>query len=92
MRQPVIPTDDTEAQLASFLSAQQISGNRGQPSWSILYLSSGHTYYWRIDEVNGTRVERQHLELYSAPYVNIDDFEDYNTTAELQAHWATTYL
>ena len=27
----------------------------------------------------------------AADYVNVDDFEDYNTTAEVQASWETVY-
>ena len=55
-------------------------------------LVPGTTYYWRIDEVNGTTVWKGTVWSFTpAPYVNIDDFEDYNSTAELQAHWATTY-
>jgi hypothetical protein len=60
-------------------------------------LVPGTTYYWKITEVNGTTkwggglTQSVVWTFTPAAYVNIDDFEDYNTTDELQANWETGY-
>ncbi len=63
-------------------------------------LSPGTPLYWRIDEVNGTSATTWKGTIWSftpAPYINIDDFEDYNTTGDLNAlgdanvGWLTGY-
>ncbi len=65
------------------------------PDWT---LSPGTTYYWRVDEVNNTTVYKSPVwSFIPAPYINIDDFEDYNTTGDLNAlgdpniGWLTGY-
>ncbi len=60
-------------------------------SWT---LQAGHTYYWRIDEVNGTTVVGGKGNVWSftpATYVNIDDFEDYNSTNDVNVNWPDYY-
>jgi len=52
----------------------------------------GTTYWWKIQEVNGTTVWTSSVWSFThASYVNIDDFEDYNTSAEMNANWQTGY-
>ena len=60
-------------------------------SWSLI---PGKTYYWRIDEVNnataGSTVVGGKGPVWSftyAPFITIEDFEDYNNTADVNAVW-----
>jgi hypothetical protein len=74
------------------------------PPGASFVLTAGKTYYWRIDEVNGATIyggpsggsgqvpsPSPTWSFTPAAYVNIDDFEDYNTTAELTANWLYGY-
>ena len=64
-------------------------------------LSPGTTYWWKVTEVNGTTkwgstglsgVTQPILWSFTpAAYINIDDFEDYNSTADLTANWSMGY-
>jgi hypothetical protein len=59
-------------------------------------LSPGTTYYWRVVEVNTTygTAWASPLPAWSfttAAYVNIDDFEDYNSTDDVNANWPDGY-
>jgi hypothetical protein len=55
-------------------------------------LNVGQTYYWRIDEVNGTNVWKGDTWAFTpGAYINIDDFENYNSTAGLTANWQYGY-
>ena len=63
------------------------------PDWT---LAPGTTYYWVIDEVNtlsgSTVVTKGNTWSFTpADYVNIDDFEDYNNFADMNAAWQTVY-
>jgi hypothetical protein len=54
------------------------------------------TYWWCVDEVasDGTTPIAWKGPVWSftaSEYVNIDDFEDYNTTDEMRANWETGY-
>ena len=60
-------------------------------TWSLI---PGKTYYWRIDEVNnvtaGSTVVGGKGPVWSftyAPFITIEDFEDYNNTADINAVW-----
>ncbi len=46
------------------------------------------TYYWKITEANGATTEYTSpvWSFKTAPYVNIDDFENYNNTANVTAN------
>ena len=49
----------------------------------------GHTYYWRIDEVNSTNVFKGDLwQFVVASFALIDDFEKYADSTDLLASWA----
>jgi hypothetical protein len=66
-------------------------------------LVANNTYYWAIEEVNGSNSHNTGDDtsvvwsFTAAPYINIDDFEDYNTTGDLNAlgdaniGWLTGY-
>ncbi len=59
-------------------------------AWTLV---AGNTYYWCVDEVNGTTVFKGPTwSFIPADYVNIDDFEDYNSSAELTASWTDGYV
>ena len=51
------------------------------------------TYYWKITEVNGTMTEYTSpvWSFKTAPYVNIDDFEDYNNADDISVSWSNGY-
>ena len=58
-------------------------------SWT---LTPGTTYYWRIDEVNGTTVWTGNVWSFNpATYVNIDDFETSQSTDDVNANWPNGY-
>ncbi|MGA2322884.1 MAG: LamG domain-containing protein [Sedimentisphaerales bacterium] len=68
--------------------------NGANPPGASFVLTPGVTYYWRIDEVNGTTLMGGKGTVWSftpAAYINIDDFEDYNSTDELTANWPDGY-
>ncbi len=57
-------------------------------------LVPGNTYYWCIDEVasDGTTLWKgPEWKFTAAAYVNIDDFQDYNTMIDVNANWLTDY-
>jgi hypothetical protein len=60
-------------------------------------LVPGTTYYWKIIEINNTTQWGAGLggavvwTFTPSSYITIDDFEDYNTTADVTANWATGY-
>ena len=66
-------------------------GRQSTTTWLASGLEAGDTYYWRIDEVNNTNIWRGPIWSFTTGLI-IDDFERYNSTADLQAKWATTYL
>ncbi len=97
-------TDYSTISLANTSTTQYYRGTVSTTSYrmSSLYpdwtLSPGTTYYWRVDEVNNTTVYKGPVwSFIPAPYINIDDFEDYNTTGDLNAlgdpniGWLTGY-
>jgi hypothetical protein len=91
-------TDAGYVTIAGTATTKVYRGTTTNSSYSLtsLYpdytLVPGTTYYWRVDEVNGTTIWKGPTwNFTAAEYVNIDDFEDYNTTAELQATWLTGY-
>ncbi|MGA2324481.1 MAG: hypothetical protein ABSG22_11605, partial [Sedimentisphaerales bacterium] len=60
-------------------------------SWT---LNAGTTYYWRIDEVNGTTVLGNKGTTWAftpSAYINIDDFEDSQSTDDVNANWLYGY-
>jgi hypothetical protein len=62
------------------------------PPGASFTLQAGTTYYWRVDEVNSTTVFKGNVWSFTpAAYINIDDFEDYNSTDELTANWPDGY-
>ena len=59
------------------------------PDWVLL---PNATYYWRIDEVNNTTVLKSSVWSFTpAAYINIDDFEDYNNTDDVNTNWPNGY-
>lgn len=61
-------------------------------------LTPGNTYYWCVDEVNGSTTWKGPVWSFTpAQYINIDDFEDYNSTFDMNgrgdanAGWSTGY-
>lgn len=57
-------------------------------------LTTGKTYYWRIDEVNGTTVLGTKGNTWSFTpdaYLNIDDFEDSQSTDDVNTRWPDHY-
>ncbi len=56
-------------------------------------LVPGNTYYWAVDEIasDGTTYKGPELKFTVAAYINIDDFEDYNSIEDLNANWLTNY-
>ncbi|MGA2678194.1 MAG: hypothetical protein ABSF37_02705 [Sedimentisphaerales bacterium] len=60
-------------------------------------LVPGTTYYWKIAEVNGTTIWGGGLSngtvwsFTPASYITIEDFEDYNNTADINANWMMGY-
>jgi len=55
-------------------------------------LVPGNTYYWAVDEVNSTTTWKgPEWKFTVATYINIDDFEDYNSIEDLNANWLTNY-
>ena len=71
-------------------------GNGPNPPGASWTIQAGTTYYWRIDEVNGTTVySNKNVGVWAftpAAYVNIDDFEDYNSTDDVNANWPDNYV
>jgi Concanavalin A-like lectin/glucanases superfamily len=58
-------------------------------------LTPGTPYYWRVDEMNGVTQVGGKGTVWSftpASYINIEDFEDYDSTAELTANWQSGYV
>ena len=50
-------------------------------------------YYWCVDEVNGTNIYKGPLWSFTpAAYINIDDFEDYNSTNDVNVNWPDGYV
>jgi|GEM_PF-1025870 len=54
-------------------------------------LVNGNTYYWCIDEVNGTTWKGPVWSLTPTTYTNIDDFEDSASTDDVNANWLNNY-
>ena len=61
-------------------------------------LVAGNTYYWKVAEVNGTTVWGGGLSDYQlwnftpTAFMTIDDFQDYNSTADINnANWSSGY-
>jgi hypothetical protein len=51
----------------------------------------GETYYWRIDEVNGTDIWKGDIwQFQIAAYVDVEDFESYANEAALETVWGLT--
>ncbi|MGD0573065.1 MAG: hypothetical protein ABSB11_08610, partial [Sedimentisphaerales bacterium] len=69
--------------------------------WYPTTLTPGTIYFWKVTEVNGTTkwgstglsgVTTPIIWSFTpAAYINIDDFEDYNSTADLAANWSMGY-
>jgi hypothetical protein len=58
----------------------------------VVSLVSGTTYYWCVDEVNGSTTWKGPLWKFTpADYITIEDFEDYNSFADVNANWGTNY-
>ena len=55
--------------------------------WNTLQMNQ--TYYWRIDEVNGTKVWKGFVWRFTvADYLTVDNFESYNNTSNnIQDTW-----
>jgi hypothetical protein len=59
------------------------------PNWTLV---SGTTYYWCVDEVNGTTTWRGPVWSFTPDtYFNIDDFEDSTTTDDVNTNWLSGY-
>jgi len=55
-------------------------------------LVPGRNYYWAVDEVNGTTTWKGPTWSFTASdYVVVDNFEDYNSAAEVNANWLSGY-
>jgi hypothetical protein len=57
-------------------------------------LVSGTTYYWCVDEVNtvtGITCKGPLWQFTPADYITVEDFEDYNSTADINANWVMNY-
>jgi hypothetical protein len=55
-------------------------------------LTPGTPLYWRIDEVDDPCVWKGPVWSFTpAAYITIEDFEDYNSTADINANWAKAY-
>ena len=66
----------------------------GKAPGASFVLTPGTTYYWRIDEVNGTTVVGNKgvtCSFTPAAYFNIDDFEDSQSTDDVNANWPAHY-
>jgi hypothetical protein len=67
--------------------------NGPNPPGASFVLTPGVTYYWRIDEVNDPCVWKGPVWNFTpAAYVNIDDFEDYNSTDDVNVNWPDNYV
>ncbi len=91
-------TSYNQANLATTATAKVYRGTVSNPSYSManLYpdwtLVPNTTYYWRIDEVNDPCVWKGPVWNFTpATYTNIDDFEDYNSTDDVNANWTEGY-
>jgi hypothetical protein len=65
-------------------------GRRSDPNYLATGLVAGATYYWRIDEVNDANIWRGPVYSFRTGLF-IDDFERYNSTADLNANWPNGY-
>ena len=86
---PALPNRPTDSQYRGQQTATtySIASLRG-----ILVLVPGATYYWCVDEVNGSTTWKGPVWSFTpATYVNIDDFEDYNSTDDVNANWPDGY-
>ena len=70
-------------------------GNGPNPPGASWTIQAGTTYYWRVDEVNGTTVySNKNVGTWAftpAAYLNIDDFEGYSSTDDVNANWPNGY-
>jgi len=56
-------------------------------------LVPGTTYYWCVDEVNGSTTWYGPVWKFTPnQYANIDDFEDYNSTNDVNVNWPDGYV
>jgi len=63
--------------------------SNGIPDWGI---TAGTTYYWLVDEVNGSTTWKGPLWSFTpALYTTIDDFEDYQSTDDVNTNWPYGY-
>jgi hypothetical protein len=66
-------------------------GRQSEPNYLAVGLKAGATYYWRIDEVNGTNIIWPGSVCCFRTGLFIDDFERYNSFADLNANWQDGY-
>jgi len=91
-------TDSGAVSLAGTSTVKIYRGTQSGTSYPISSLYPDYalvpytTYYWKIQEVNGTTIWTSPIwRLTAGPYVNIDDFNDYNSTADINANWQSGY-
>jgi hypothetical protein len=99
-----VGTDASSVLNANSTTAQVYRGIQTGTSYSLANLKTnwygplmpGVTYYWKITEINNTTQWNTGLSgivwnFTPVAYVTVDDFEDYNSTADMNANWATQY-
>jgi len=75
----------------------QYRGQQTSTTYSLLSLAGaftivpGTTYWWCIDEVNGTTWKGPVWSFTTPDYTNIDDFEDSMSTEDVNANWLNNY-
>jgi len=101
-----VGTDYTQVFNATTATTKVYRGNQTSTAYSLSNLAGtswfgtlapGSAVYWKVVEANGTGIWGPSLSLggvlkfTTAASVVVDNFEDYNSTADLQAAWQTTY-
>ena len=71
-------------------SSPQYKGRQSATIYIATGLEAGVTYYWRIDEVNGTNIWRGSVWSFTTGLF-IDDFERYSNANDMNANWTTGY-
>ena len=94
-------TTNTDGQYRGLVSnpaypLTSLLGNGPNPPGASWTIQAGTTYYWRVDEVNGTTVySNKNVGTWAftpAAYLNIDDFEGDNSTDDVNANWPNGYV
>jgi hypothetical protein len=83
-------TDYSDVDNATISTPIIYKGRRSDPNYLATGLKAGNTYFWRIDEVNGANIWRGPVYSFRTGLF-IDDFERYNSFADLNANWPNGY-